>query len=195
MSEPLHDKERADEIWRVYLNTGRPPGDLPIPWYVKPGAQGLLRRLPSDPRCRLCSAPFSGAGGKLVHLALGISQSRLNPQICDVCEGFVHTFQGGAEVEVTVLFADVRGSTAIARQMAPTDFSQLINRFYQAATAALHAHDGLVEKLIGDEVTGFFVAGISGAQHAHAALPLHRLQDHRRHRPALGARRHRRAHR
>lgn len=170
MSESQHDKQRADEIWRVYLNTGRPPADLHVPWYVKPSAQNWLRRLPSDPRCRLCYAPFSGAGGKLVHLALGISRSRLNPQICDVCEGFVHTFQGGAEVEVTVLFADVRGSTALARRMPPADFSQLINRFFQAATGALHAHHGLVEKLIGDEVTGFFVSGISGPRHAHAAL-------------------------
>lgn len=170
MAEPEEHDKMVEDVWRTYLTTGQAPHYLRVPWYVRPRARFLMRRLPSDPRCRLCRAPFSGAGGKLIHFTLGLSPSRLNPQICDVCERFVHAFQGGAEVEVSVLFADVRGSTALAQQMPPAAFSQLINRFFQAATEVLYRHNGLVEKLIGDEVTGFFVRGLAGPDHPRAAL-------------------------
>jgi adenylate cyclase len=170
MAEPTDAAKRVEEVWRTYLNTGYPPDYLTVPWYMSPGLRPFLRRLPSNPRCRLCHAPFAGMGGAFVRAALHLGPSRLNPQICDMCERFVQEFQGGAEVEVSILFADVRGSTALAEQMAPAAFSQLISRFFQAVTGVIHRHNGLVEKLIGDEVTAFFVTGISGPDHARAAL-------------------------
>ena len=78
--------------------------------------------------------------------------------------------QGGAEIELSILFADVRGSTTIAEHMSPTDFSQLIDRFYKATTKVLFRKNAMVEKLIGDEVTGFFAPGFAGEQHAQAAV-------------------------
>lgn len=170
MTEPTDNNQMVEDIWRTYLTTGQLPAYLPVPWYLSPGARPWMRRLPSDPRCRLCHAPFSGAGGTIVRVAFGITPSRMNPQMCNLCEKFAHDYQGGAEVEVSVIFADVRGSTALARNMSTTDFSRLINRFYQAVTTVLHRRHGLVEKLIGDEVTGFFVSGMAGPHHARAAL-------------------------
>jgi adenylate cyclase len=64
----------------------------------------------------------------------------------------------------------VRGSIALAEQMSPSDFSLLINPFYQAATRVLFKKNGMVEKLIGDEVTAFFVPGFAGANHARAGV-------------------------
>ena len=40
---------------------------------------------------------------------------------------------GGAEVEISMLFADVRGSTTLAEHMRPTEFSSLMNRFFDRA--------------------------------------------------------------
>src|SRR5688572_7338974 len=73
-------------------------------------AQRLFRRLPSAPRCKLCQNPFHGIGGKLVGLA-GFKPSRKNPNLCaECCEGLP---PGGLEIDLAVVFADVRGSTGM----------------------------------------------------------------------------------
>ncbi len=64
---------------------------------------------------------------------------------------------GGAEVELSMLFVDVRGSTTLAEQMSPREFSRLMNRFYKAATAVLIKTDAFIDKLVGDEVIGFYL--------------------------------------
>ena len=63
---------------------------------------------------------------------------------------------------MSMLFADVRGSTALSEKMRPTEFSQLINRFYTGTTNAIIQEDGLVEKLAGDAVAAFWGAGFAG---------------------------------
>ncbi|MDX1613611.1 MAG: adenylate/guanylate cyclase domain-containing protein [Candidatus Promineifilaceae bacterium] len=77
---------------------------------------------------------------------------------------------GGAEIEITMLFADVRGSTTIAEKRSPARFSQFINRFYKAATDVLLASDAIIDRLIGDEVVGIYAPGIAGAEHARRAV-------------------------
>jgi adenylate cyclase len=63
---------------------------------------------------------------------------------------------------MSMLFADVRGSTALSEMMSPTEFSKLINRFYIGATRIISDEDGLVEKLAGDAVAAFWGAGFAG---------------------------------
>jgi adenylate cyclase len=77
---------------------------------------------------------------------------------------------GGAEVDIAVLFADVRGSTALGQRRAASDFAALLNRFYIAATRTLLRHDAVIDKLIGDEVMAFFVQGISGPDYRGQAV-------------------------
>lgn len=69
-----------------------------------------------------------------------------------------------------MLFADVRGSSTLAEQIPPAEFGKLINRFYETTTRVLFDLNGMVEKLIGDEVAGFFVPGFSGEDHALNAI-------------------------
>jgi adenylate cyclase len=142
----------------------------------------VVRRVPASPRCRLCYYPFEGLGGTVARRLWGIAPSKMNPTICNFCEQFVEEHQGGAEVETTVLFADVRGSTELAERMSPAEFGQVIRRFYAAATKALIDHGGMIEKLIGDEVTAFFVTGLSGPDHARlgvdAAQAILRITGH-----------------
>lgn len=136
--------------------------------------------LPSDPRCKLCAAPFKSWGGFFMRL-IGREQSKYNPRFCIPCETFEHP--GGAEIVLTMLFADVRGSTALAERMSAREFSQLINRFYTVATHVLVQTDALVDRLMGDEAIGLYIPAFAGAEHPRKAIQaaeeLLRLTGHR----------------
>jgi len=162
----MNDKSEQDamieNVWRTYLTTGE---------FVKEARQRrLFRMLPGNPRCKNCYAPFSGASSRLVKLVYGKRPSNLNPLMCNECEKFAHEYQGGAEIELSLLFADVRGSTALAETMSPTEFSRLINRFYNMATDVMVHSDALIDKIIGDQVAGMYVPGFAGAGHARKAV-------------------------
>ncbi len=130
----------------------------------------LFRILPHDPRCKFCNAPFRGIGGTLVRILFGKQRSGLNPRFCNMCEEAMRRFPGGTEVDMSMLFADIRGSTALSEKMTPTKFSQLINRFYKGATKAISEEDGLVEKLAGDAVAAFWGAGFAGPDYVRRTL-------------------------
>jgi adenylate cyclase len=87
-----------------------------------------------------------------------------------MCEEFARQFRTGSEVEMSMLFADVRGSTALSEKMSPTQFSQLINRFYVGATKVIVEDDGLVEKLAGDAIAAFWGAGFAGPAYVQRTL-------------------------
>jgi adenylate cyclase len=76
----------------------------------------------------------------------------------------------GVEIPVSLLFSDIRGSTAIGEQMRPADFHTFLDRFYRLASDAIVSHDGIVDKVVGDEVIGLFFGGITGAHHPAAAV-------------------------
>ena len=57
---------------------------------------------------------------------------------------------------VTVLFADLVGSTSLAESLDPERWGALQQRYFAAARAAIEAHGGTVEKFIGDAVVGVF---------------------------------------
>jgi len=121
-----------------------------------------FRLLPHDPRCKICNSPFQGMGGLVMRTVFNRGRSNLNPQFCNICEEYVKKHQGGAEVEMSMLFVDVRGSTALSEQMTPMDFQKLINRFYIDSTNVIAKEHGLVEKLAGDAVAAFWGAGFAG---------------------------------
>jgi adenylate cyclase len=136
----------ASEAWRAYWT-----GTLPrLKWQRK-----VLRHLPSDPRCKLCNSPFRGFGGFIMR-RIGKQPSSKNPNYCDECMISTRKNKGGAEVELTLLFADVRGSTTMAERMQPTAFHTLMNRFYHVANHILIESDALVDKIVGDEVIGLY---------------------------------------
>lgn len=125
----------------------------------------VFRLLPHDPRCKLCYTPFEGIGGMLARSLFGRKPSTLNPRFCNVCEDFANKYPGGHEVEMSMLFADIRGSTALSEGMNPTAFSRLINRFFIKTTKVITQEDGLVEKLAGDAVAAFWGAGFAGPEY------------------------------
>ena len=125
-------------------------------------AHRMFRHLPGPPRCKLCHNPFGGFGGRLVRV-VGFKPSRKNPNLCARCCDSLPP--GGLELDIAVLFADLRNSTALGEQMGPAPFAELLNGFYRVSTEALIAHDAIVDKLIGDEVMALFIPGIAGASY------------------------------
>ncbi len=61
---------------------------------------------------------------------------------------------------MTLFFADVRNSTALAEKMNAIKFSDLMNRFYLLETDVLVRKDAFIDKLVGDEVIGLFFLGL-----------------------------------
>lgn len=149
-------QEQADNIWYVMFALGHP---------ALRSYQQFNKKLPHDPRCKLCSAPFAGLGALLMRFQRRERSSK-NPLYCSRCDTFLRGNPGGAEVEMSLLFVDVRGSTQLAERMNPTEFSRLMNRFYGAATDSLFRTDGFVDKFVGDQVIGLYPPGFSGPEHA-----------------------------
>lgn len=133
------------------------------------GMRRMWGMLPSPPRCKLCNAPFRGPGGALMR-AIAYGPSPLNRRLCKWCIRAVSKYPGGAEVEISVLFADVRGSTEMAEAMPPEEFSRLIARFYGAAAEVIDECDGIVDKFVGDGAVALFIPGFAGSDHASAAI-------------------------
>ena len=148
------NKENIDQMWHDWFMIDANS--------VERKVQRFFHALPHDPRCKLCNAPFQGFGGIVVSTVYGRRQSNLNPQFCNVCEAFAQKFPGGAEVEMSMLFVDVRGSTALSESMSAMEFQKLINRFYVRTTKIIGDEFGLVEKLAGDAVAAFWGAGFAG---------------------------------
>lgn len=146
-----------DDRWRKLLTEGHRPLRI---------AHRIFRYLPSAPRCKVCHNPFGGVGGKLVGLA-GFTRSRKNPNLCSRCCDSMPP--GGAELDIAVLFADIRGSTSLGERLGPTNYAALLNWFYRVATGVLVRHDAIIDKLIGDEVMALFIPGICGPKYHRQA--------------------------
>lgn len=69
-----------------------------------------------------------------------------------------------------MLFADVRGSTSLAEKMDAVSYSRLIRRFYSMAVDVLVASNAIVDKLVGDQVTGYYLPAFAGEQHERTAI-------------------------
>ncbi len=140
------------------------------------GAKGPLREmrhvfrfLPSEHRCKFCSAPFDGFSAPAMRV-IGKGPSRLTTAFCHQCQVMATKYIGGAEIELTLLFADVRGSTSLAEQMSPSEFSRLISRFFSVAGKTLLRKRAWVDRLVGDQVVGMFIPFYAGTEHQMAAI-------------------------
>ena len=151
-----------EEWWRGVL-TGVNPA-LPVR-----SLRHIFRLIPSGPRCKFCNGPFHGIGGAIFRI-IGKAPSSLTPQLCNQCYGFASQHLGGAEIELTMLFADVRGSTPLAASMSPMAYSQLISRFFGVANEVFIRSDALLNRLVGDQVIGLYVPGFAGSNHRGKAI-------------------------
>ena len=162
MSEPgQHTHEhRQNEAWRTVL-MGETRG--------LDRTRRIVGWMPAGPRCKLCLAPLKPPGS-VVLKPFGFGPSKLNRRLCRACFKHIEKHPGGAEIELTLLFADVRGSTRLAERMPAQEFSRLVSRFYGTAARVVDGWNGLVDKFVGDEVVALFVPGFAGEDHASRAI-------------------------
>jgi adenylate cyclase len=115
----MPDADPGSEQWRSLL-TGEDPGLRKI--------RRFWGRLPAAPRCKVCGSPFHGIGGVVARL-FWHGPMPDNPLLCKACFGSLMKHTGGAELEISILFADVRGSTGLAERSSAADSRALLQAY------------------------------------------------------------------
>jgi adenylate cyclase len=129
----------------------------------------LWRHVPSAPRCKICAAPFGGVGAPIAR-ALRSGPTRENGLLCRACFSDLAKHPGGAEIEISVVFADIRGSTALAERLSAGEFRGLLQDYYHLAAEAIDRGGGIIDKFLGDGVMALFIPVITGENHARRAV-------------------------
>ncbi|MGB7876421.1 MAG: adenylate/guanylate cyclase domain-containing protein [Anaerolineales bacterium] len=130
----------------------------------------IFRMFPAKRKCKWCELPFDHPVSPLIYFIFRKRPSTFNPRFCNICDDFALKYQGGAEVELSMVFADIRGSTTLAEKLSVTEFKNLIDRFYQVSTQIFIQSDAMIDKLIGDEVAAFYMPGLAGQDYARQAV-------------------------
>jgi adenylate cyclase len=155
----VSDDPTIESMWREMLTNRESP-------LYKKGR--IFKHVPGDPRCRLCRIPLGGIAGPVLRMT-GRRPARYNPHFCNACEVWSTTHPGGAVIELSVLFADVRGSTALAEEMGPVAFAELMQRFYRVGNSVFAESDAFIDTPVGDEVRAFYFP-VFTPDHAGSAL-------------------------
>jgi adenylate cyclase len=88
-------------------------------------------------------------------------------------------FVQGSEREIAILFADIRGFTALAEGRLPYDVVFVLNRYFSAMGRAIESAGGRVDKFIGDGVMALFGIESSAQTGCREALAAARLMSQR----------------
>lgn len=156
--------ENMDEgnagLWHQVFAEGHP---------LLAGKQRRYGMLPGAPRCRLCYAPFGGAGGWIMRVR-GLHVSERNPNFCNLCDKFLHAFPGGAEVSMSMMLVDIRGSVALSDRMSSADYARVVVETRRELHGIFERTDAFVLEYQGDSVFAVWPPGFVGPGHATQAL-------------------------
>jgi adenylate cyclase len=154
---------QTSEAWWHALLTGANK-DMPLRQVRR-----VFALFPCQVRCKFCNAPFEGRWAPIFRM-IGTGPSRLITQFCQQCQIIATRHLGGTEIELTLLFADVRGSTRLGEQMNPMDFSRLIGRFFSVSSQVLLRSHAWVDRLVGDQVIGMYIPYFVGPHPERVAI-------------------------
>lgn len=76
----------------------------------------------------------------------------------------------GERKEISVLFVDIRGFTAVSEALEPNELRSLLNTYFKPMTEAVQAHSGTIDKFIGDSIMALYGAPLSLHEHAESAV-------------------------
>ncbi|QRY68544.1 adenylate/guanylate cyclase domain-containing protein [Ensifer sp. PDNC004] len=104
--------------------------------------------------------------------AFGITRSKMNPNICTICERSFRYVKKQSHVaaSATILFADIRGFTHLSERIERVRLSEIVSLFQGRCAEAIWAHDGIVNKTMGDGLMAIFNFPILRKDHAEAAI-------------------------
>ena len=77
---------------------------------------------------------------------------------------------GGSVVEVTALFADLRGFTTFSEAVEPAEIVRMLNRYHGAAVPCILDNGGTIVQFVGDALLALFNAPARQADHALRAV-------------------------
>ena len=112
--------------------------------------------------------------------AVGIRQSRMNPNTCTICETMFERVMKARQIEIdaTILFADLRGYTSLSQSQSSSAIARLLDAFYDVCGEAIWEHDGIINKTMGDAVLAVFNFPIKHEDHAaHAVAAARKIQE------------------
>ena len=103
---------------------------------------------------------------------VGISQSKMNPNICTICERAFRRVKKRRHItgDATILFADIRGYTALSERLSPGTLADVVQGFQDACARGIWERDGIVNRQMGDGLMAIFNFPIRNASHAEAAI-------------------------
>ncbi|MHC1789477.1 CHASE2 domain-containing protein [Solidesulfovibrio sp.] len=77
---------------------------------------------------------------------------------------------GGSLATVTILFSDIREFTTLSEKLTAEEVVELLNVYFSKVCDIILAHDGMIDKFIGDAVMAVFGAPLADPRHARQAI-------------------------
>ncbi len=104
--------------------------------------------------------------------AFGITRSKMNPDICTICERSFQYVKKQRHITsgATILFADIRNYTGLSQRVGAAELGRIVSLFQTRAAEAIWANDGIVNKQMGDGLMAIFNFPIIRKDHAAAAI-------------------------
>jgi adenylate cyclase len=93
-----------------------------------------------------------------------------SPQVAAQIEDQAESYAAGQQCEISILFADIRGFTALSERLESGQLVGLLNEFHRRMVEAVFAQGGTLDKYMGDGVMAYFGAPLSQSDHSERAL-------------------------
>ena len=143
------------------------PASLKSPWFERKAFRPLIKRLPKSPRCDICYMPFEGIGGWFSKV-FWMSALKAKSTLCNLCERYAENITAAWNLKSPSCLWMCAARPPWQR-IFPRKNIALRSIVSTAQRQRSFTNNGFVEKLLGDEVAGFFVPGFAGPKHAKAA--------------------------